>query len=92
MSLSFNKTATLRSCHKQGWLVIRAEPDTHLMLTSHQNNYLHHCFRSFRNVIERKYGRQFDLPAIERSVKHLRKERPLLFGPGALPVSKALVV
>lgn len=46
----------------------------------HSSNYLQRCFRSFRAVIEKKYpGRVFDLPAIERSVKHLRREAPLSY-------------
>jgi hypothetical protein len=51
------------------------------MVATHQStNYLQRCFRSFRQVIERKYsGRVFDLPAIEKSVKHLRGEAPLSY-------------
>src|SRR5689334_22503868 len=43
-------------------------------------NYLHRCFRSFREVIEKKYaGRPFDLPSIERSVKRPRRKTPLSY-------------
>ena len=43
-------------------------------------NYLHRCFHSFREVIERKYpNKMFDLAAIEKSVKHLRRKAPLLY-------------
>jgi hypothetical protein len=43
-------------------------------------NYLQRCFRSFREIIEKKYpGKIFDLPAIERSVKHLRRHAPLSY-------------
>jgi len=48
--------------------------------THHNKNYLHQCFLLFREVIETKYpSRSFDLPAIERSVKHLRREIPLSY-------------
>jgi hypothetical protein len=51
-----------------------------MVAANQATNYLHRCFHSFRDVIERKYpGRAFDLPAIERSVKHLRRETPLSY-------------
>jgi Domain of unknown function (DUF4145) len=46
-------------------------------MTASKTNYLHACFKTFREVIEKKYSRPFDLPAIEKSVKHLRGETPL---------------
>jgi hypothetical protein len=48
-------------------------------MPENSRNYLHSCYRAFREVIEKKYGRPFDLPAIERSVKHLRRETPLSY-------------
>ena len=44
-----------------------------------RRNYLRVCFGRFREVIEKKYGRPFDLPAIERSVTHLRRTTPLSY-------------
>jgi len=41
--------------------------------------YLNKCFIDFRQTIEKKYGRPFDLPAIEKSVGHLRREIPLSY-------------
>lgn len=42
-------------------------------------NYLHDCFEGFQSLCEKKYGSRFDLPAIERSVAHLRSHRPLTY-------------
>lgn len=53
---------------------------TEMVATHEGTAYLHQCFRSFREVIERKYpGKVFDLPAIEDSVKHLRCEAPISY-------------
>jgi len=41
--------------------------------------YLNKCFIDFRQTIEKKYGRPFDLPAIEKSVRHLCREIPLSY-------------
>jgi len=51
-----------------------------MVATQQSTNYLDRCFRSFREVIEKKYpGRVFDLPTIERSVKRLRRKIPLSY-------------
>jgi len=50
-----------------------------LRLTALKPDYLHICFKTFREVIENKYSRHFDLPAIEKSVKQLRREIPLSY-------------
>lgn len=44
-----------------------------------RRNYLRVCFGRFREVTEKKYGMPFDLPAVEKSVKHLRRESPLSY-------------
>jgi hypothetical protein len=41
-------------------------------------NYLHDCFRAFKEVTKRKYGTASDLAAIELSVAPLRSRRPPL--------------
>jgi len=50
-----------------------------LRLTVFKPDYLHICFKTFREAIEKKYNRLFDLPAIEKSVKQLRREIPLSY-------------
>ncbi len=42
-------------------------------------NYLKTCFDSFTKVTEQKYGRPFDLRAIEKSVAHVSQNRTLNF-------------
>lgn len=42
-------------------------------------SYLHECWESFRAVSQAKYGMPFDLPAIEQSVKHLRRHTTLCY-------------
>src|SRR5436309_9446598 len=42
-------------------------------------NYLQTCLGAFRETSEKMYGYAFDLPAIERSVSHLRDKRPLTY-------------
>lgn len=48
-------------------------------MTEPKPTYLHTCLKAFREVSEKKYGTPFDLPAIERSVTHLRSRTPLTY-------------
>lgn len=41
--------------------------------------YLHRCFEAFAAISAKIYGTPFDLPAIERAVKHLQRNTPLTY-------------
>lgn len=42
-------------------------------------NYLRSCLEAFPDICNKKYGRVFDLAAVEAKVKHLRRRTPLTY-------------
>ena len=42
-------------------------------------NYLHDCLREFPEICRKKYGVEFDLSAVEKKVKQLRRKVQLTY-------------